>query len=418
MRIQSSWPMLMSAFGTVLLSKKPLVTALKSLTIPIRRHHGAILRPWSDFGHGRSTPSRPRPLSGLRILSTSTEEDEEPYVDEKENVYRQWALEDDQLLWKYFSNDERQSISQLAARLGRGLRGTEARIKALRNVNSAAYRRLFVKESSSAHDENRLHGSITADQIGAPPKKLIPACEVLRRIQWDPNLDPSDYTIRYYDRVDDALVDTKPLAPNNSISGKAEIMADAIPEHRIVAILYKERVVWDRDARMDLMFSEPGIVAIQNGYEQWKRDQEEAKRLKEEREAMVFEKTRQILGLEAFEKLEDLLGSMEQHIDSDVVSLKIKAERFVEGALALFRNVRKDSAVSLDQTLIPTSDEDALDAISEIVALQRKEQLRALLLSEIAMTMGGDSLSGTGGSQKLPEIDEDDIEETFVRGSG
>jgi hypothetical protein len=27
-------------------------------------------------------------------------------------------------------------------------------------------------------------------------------------------------------------------------------------------------------------------------------------------------------------------------------------------------------------------------------------------------------LSGTGGSQKLPEIDEDDIEETFVRGSG
>jgi uncharacterized protein (UPF0248 family) len=411
------------AFWMALITMKRRVTALRSMSVPIRRHHGAIVRQQHRFlpgaGAAVSETSRrlqrfqPASYSWHRLLSISTDEEEEPYVDEKENVYRQWTLEDDRLLWKYYSTERQPSIPQLAARLGRGLRGTEARIKALKNIDSAAYRRMFVKEKSSKNHDGENDDD---DNSSSVPKKLIPAWEVLRRIQWDPALDPSDYTIRYYDRVDDALVDTKPLAPNNSISGKAEIMADAVPEHRIVAILYKERIVWDREARLDLMFSDPGIVAIQAGYEQWKRDKEEAKRLLEERESMVLQTTRQILGSEAFLELENLMASIEAHIDSDVVSLKVKAERFVEGALALFRNARHDSLASLDRTLIPTSDEDALDAISEIVALERNEQLRALLLSEISMTMG--LSSGTAGSHALPEIDEDDIEETFVRGSG
>jgi uncharacterized protein (UPF0248 family) len=412
------------AFWMAFLTMKCRVTALRSLSLPIRRHHGAIVRQQRHrfFPAGAvaesTTSSRlprfqPASFSWHRLLSISTDE-EEPDVDEKENVYRQWTLEDDRLLWKYYSTERQPSIPQLAARLGRGLRGTEARIKALKNIDSAAYRRMFVKENSSKNDDGEYDDD--DNSTSSVSKKLIPAWEVLRRIQWDPALDPSDYTIRYYDRVDDALVDTKPLAPNNSISGKAEIMADAVPEHRIVAILYKERIVWDREARLDLMFSDPGIAAVQAGYEQWKRDQEEAKRLQEEREAMVLQTTRQILGSQAFLELENLMASIEEHIESDVVSLKVKAERFVEGALALFRNARNDSSASLDLALIPTSDEDALDAISEIVALERNEQLRALLLSEISMTMGVSS--GSAGSHALPEIDEDDIEETFVRGSG
>lgn len=332
----------------------------------------------------------------------STQSDD--WIDDKENAYRQWTLEHDQLLWKYSSKE---SIPQIAARLGRGLKGTEERLKALKDVNSSAYQRLFVKDS------------IVDETITTNTPKLIPASEVMRRIQWDPSLDASQYSIRYYDRVEDELMDTKLLAPNRSIAGKAETMADAIPEHRIMGILYKERIVWDRNERLDLVFSGPGIIAIQEGYDQWKQEQEEAKRMQEDREAMVLHRGRQILGSDGFTELAGLMRNIDEAVTAENVSVKLEAERFVQNALHLFRNIRRDPSQSLSPDFIPESDEEALEVISEIVAIEQDEKLRSLLLNEISLEMGGMmKLSPRANDNTLPDIDENDIEEMFVRGSG
>lgn len=384
---------------------------IRSLIRPLRRHYAAK-------AYGSSTlPQSPEPpiirydALTRRQSTHQTEDDIASYSDDKENAYRHWTLEHDQILWKHASKNE--SIPQLAARLRRGLKGTEERLKALKDVNSSAYQRLFVME----HAKNGSTETRNSEEATIRQPKLIPASEVLRRIQWDPSLDATQYSIRYYDRVEDDLIDTSLLAPNLSIAGTAETMANAIPEHRIMAILYRERIVWDRNERMDLMFSDPGIVAIQEGYDQWKREQEEAQRKQKEREALVLNRGRQILGTEAFTELDELMRSIEEALAGETkVSTKIEAERFIETALGLFRDVRCNPSQSISPHLIPASDEEALEVISEIVAIEQDEKLRSLLLREISVAMGGQSEISLHGS--LPEIDENDIEEMFVRGSG
>ncbi|KAI2512233.1 hypothetical protein MHU86_2109 [Fragilaria crotonensis] len=54
-------------------------------------------------------------------------------------LYTEWSLADDRLL---FSN-RKKPLPELAATLGRGLRGVESRLEKLTDVKSQAYARLF-----------------------------------------------------------------------------------------------------------------------------------------------------------------------------------------------------------------------------------------------------------------------------------
>mmetsp|Transcript_23806 Transcript_23806/g.36165 ORF Transcript_23806/g.36165 Transcript_23806/m.36165 type:complete len:149 (-) Transcript_23806:884-1330(-) len=98
------------------------------------------------------------------------------------NIYKQWSLEEDCTL---FENCY-ESVPELAATLGRGLKGVEIRLSTLKNATSPAYARLTSQRSKRV---------IPNDQV----KKLIPACEVMRRVRWNQSLLLSDFSIGCYE---------------------------------------------------------------------------------------------------------------------------------------------------------------------------------------------------------------------------
>ena len=78
---------------------------------------------------------------------------------------------------------------------------------------------------------------------------MKPVQEVLNKIKWDPNENPEDYTLYYFDRV------TKELCPveyNDAIieEGLLKVRIEdsivSIPLHRIRKITKKGRAFWER----------------------------------------------------------------------------------------------------------------------------------------------------------------------------
>ena len=333
-----------------------------------------------------------------------------------ENLYQEWTIEQDQLLWE----NRHESTIALASRLGRGLRGVETRLAKLRDVNSKAYERLFSDQEYVASFSAN-HNS--EDSNTAAKTKLVPASEVLRRIQWDPSLSPHDFVVMHYDRVQDEIIESPFDAPNTSIAGAATSLIDALPEHRIVGIKYKERVVWHRERRFDLIFSGPGIENIMTGYEQWKQRRTSVQEFNRQRQFEVSERMQQILGLDHFELFKAFSRELQvaSQDPGQGASLTMQVETYVRKILELFRRVRNDPSGSVNPSLIPMSDYNALDQLSELVALLPDSNLRPLILKEIARSMQrtqGKKFSSPATIQELPELDEDDLTETFVRGSG
>ena len=82
-----------------------------------------------------------------------------------ENLYQSWTVEQD----RYLFDNRKLPIATLASTLGRGLRGVDARLAKLKDVNSSAYLRLFAGLENFTYSEKET--------------KLVPAVEILRRIQ-------------------------------------------------------------------------------------------------------------------------------------------------------------------------------------------------------------------------------------------
>jgi uncharacterized protein (UPF0248 family) len=322
-----------------------------------------------------------------------------------ENLYSEWTLSQDKLLWEHRS----ESVAHLAALLGRGLRGTEQRLAKLKDVNSAAYQRLFVENVSVKSPAEE-----TFDTNGK--KKLVPSSEVLRRIQWDSMLSSEDFSVIHYDRVDDALVETPLDAPNRSISGKATRFIDALPEHRIVAIKYKERIVWDREQRLDCVFGEEGIAEVMRRYDEWKREKDEEEESNNQRRLYVTTTLQQMLGSDGFDQLNMLWDNLTSKASKDpALSMKLEAEKYIRAALALFKNSEVKSILQ------PPSELSSLELLSEYVVLYEESKVRSFILDEIYLGMlkaEGKLTIPPPRFRKLPELNENDLTETFIRGTG
>lgn len=85
-----------------------------------------------------------------------------------------------------------------------------------------------------------------------PP--LRTAADVIRRIRWDPRLDPADFTVGYADRFQGVCEEPfgafcwdEPLAA----LGPGVL---AVPQHRVRFFRHRGRLVWDRASRTDLIF--------------------------------------------------------------------------------------------------------------------------------------------------------------------
>lgn len=326
-------------------------------------------------------------------------------------LYTEWSLADDRLL---FSN-RKKPLPELAATLGRGLRGVESRLEKLTDVKSQAYARLFGGGQGDNQDEDPAN------------EKLIPAREVLRRIQWDHALSESDFSVLHYDRVDDALVESPMDAPNTSVSGKETKLVLAIPEHRIEGIKYKEQVVWDKEKRIDRVFGSMGgkgqtIKDVIANYDDWKREKDAAEELRRQRHAEVLSNIQSILGEERYAMLMQLSSRLLESCEEERVSMKKQVELYVQSVLELFQDVRRDPSVSLEPSLVPNADYSALDAFSEWIALSQDSFIRPAILLELSTQMHkvGNRVVAVANSQNyvLPELNEDDLTETFIRGSG
>ncbi|XP_021090978.1 leukocyte receptor cluster member 9 isoform X2 [Mesocricetus auratus] len=89
---------------------------------------------------------------------------------------------------------------------------------------------------------------------GTKKPALRTAADVIRRIRWDPRLDPADFSVGYTDRflgVQEepfgAFCWDEPLAA----LGPGVL---AVPQHRIRYFRFRGRLVWDRASRTDLIF--------------------------------------------------------------------------------------------------------------------------------------------------------------------
>jgi uncharacterized protein (UPF0248 family) len=300
--------------------------------------------------------------------------------------------------------------------LGRGLRGVEKRLAKLKDVESSAYQRLFV--STQPNDFCQVS---SLEKLDA--KKLTAVSEVIRRVKYDDSIPTDRFSVRYYDRVEDAVLESPLMAPNASIRGPKKLLVEALPEHRIVAVKYLERVVWDKETRLDLVFSGPGLANVIDTYEEWKRNRDAELEWNRQQQREVSLRLEQALGNESFALLKSLCSNLQGAVNDPTLSTKLEAEKFVKSCLDLFRAAQENSPLNLDPALIPRSDYAAMDLISELVALNPDTQFRQIALSELSLSMCrcqgvATNSEKTNVVQQLPTLREEDITETFIRGSG
>eukprot|EP00546_Thalassionema_frauenfeldii_P002049 CAMPEP_0178937986 /NCGR_PEP_ID=MMETSP0786-20121207/26078_1 /TAXON_ID=186022 /ORGANISM="Thalassionema frauenfeldii, Strain CCMP 1798" /LENGTH=413 /DNA_ID=CAMNT_0020616651 /DNA_START=239 /DNA_END=1480 /DNA_ORIENTATION=+ len=322
------------------------------------------------------------------------------------NIYSEWSLEDDLLLF----NNRRKPLPELASMLGRGLQGVNSRLAKLNDVSSPTYNRLFANGVTDDEEESGKAG------------KLVPVKEVLRRIKWDGTLLEKDFSVLYYDRVEDEVLESKMDEENNSIESQESLFAYAIPEHRIEGVKYKERVVWDKEERIDRVFGSmmgqgETIDQVVFGYDEWKQRKDAAEKWNRERQRNVTNRIQQILGDEKFNVLKQLSNNLQEQHKEQSENTRRDATAYVEATLKIFQEIRLDPTNSSEPASIPQTDRDALESISELVALLPDSTLRPIILQEISNTierMDGKKVS----KMEVVELNEDDLAETFVRGSG
>jgi len=339
-------------------------------------------------------------------------------------IYREWALEDDQLL----HDNKHLSTVRLASLLGRGMHGVEARLKKLTNVDSVAYARLFGAGNTNMLDRK---DDETEHSSNDKNSKLTPVKEVLRRIQWDPTLPSSSFAILHYDRMEDTICETPFDAPNNSIKGKETSFVFALPEHRIEGVKYLDRTVWDKERRLDCVFGSMNgngetIDQVIDAYDGWKREKEE----REEKNLLwqmdIMKELNLILEERRVGVLKELSSNL-IHSEWDTEGVR----DYVKTIVGLYHDARREHAEKSVQGRETHSQKgefievvDFLHLLSDLVALLSDALLREEILKEVELvvnrSLGEDGSSTTASSKPgaLPELKEEDLEEKFVKGSG
>jgi len=381
-----------------------------------------IYHPMSQSNIIRSTAILGR--YATRLASSGSNSNQIDGLLEMENIYMEWTLEDDEFLYRHMNEE----IPKVASKLGRGLRGVESRIAKLKDVNSSAYRRLFVEHKSTVHLE--IDNDDNYDNDGKT-RKLSPAHEVMRRIKWDDLLNPDDFSVEYFDRMQETILSVAFGAKNDSVKGKEEMFVFAIPEHRITSIKYKERVVWDKKRRIDCVFGSMNgngetIYKVLENYDEWKRRQDELEAYNKQRQRELVAEMKRILGEHLFMALKQISSELQSMAKIGTVT-SLDIQNYVRDAMALSRKARTLVVEESIETSndIPQNDIEALHFLSSIVALLPDDDLRESILLQIYNQLQSMEPSTKGASTQrgqffstLADLNEDELIESFVRGSG
>mmetsp|Transcript_34576 Transcript_34576/g.79943 ORF Transcript_34576/g.79943 Transcript_34576/m.79943 type:complete len:495 (-) Transcript_34576:158-1642(-) len=359
-------------------------------------------------------PSRLPRASASRSLCASTDDVEELPRAPLSYSYSSWTVSDDRALYERRLGGA--SVPELAAGLGRGLRSIETRLRALEDVESAAYCRLFCVPGAKGVEEG-----------DAMRERLTPVSKVLRRVRWDDSLRLSDFSVAYYDRVSDAVERTSADAPNLNVAGREKYFVWAIPEHRIESVWYRERRVWDKATRQDDVFgtgrrvmgeSRMVLAEVLATYDEWSAEQEAQRRSEKERLRDVLARVEVTLGGERFGQLraisKGLVGG-----DAD------KIRDYVRTSMRVFEEARWEAVAAeggdaTSTARVGTPDPATLDLLSELISTLPDAVARETAMHAISALIK--KVEGRRVELPVPspsaDLREEDLEEKFVRGSG
>ena len=153
------------------------------------------------------------------------------------HLHEPYTRAEDAYLWANQEDD----LEEVAKALGRGPKSCHLRLERLRNPKSSGHKRLF--------------GSDDDQDDGAAKKlSLRPMRECIQRILYGGDLDGADFTIGYRDRFRDEPCEAPFDAPNKNVAGGERALVHALPEHRILYLKYKRRLVWHKEQRLDDVF--------------------------------------------------------------------------------------------------------------------------------------------------------------------
>ena len=135
---------------------------------------------------------------------------------------------------------------------------------------------------------------------------LRPVQDVIQRLLWDKSLDINEFSFMYEDRYDGLKEMPGPIvlnltpyfklfipvvnSPNLNVKGKERLLIKAVPAHRIKSVKYLDRVVWNKDERIDCFFGSQGDSKIEDvveTYDVWNEEQRQ-KKTKIAREIQLF----------------------------------------------------------------------------------------------------------------------------------
>lgn len=328
-----------------------------------------------------------------------------------EKIYTEWTVDDDKVLFDNINKP----VHKVASLLGRGLNGVIARKKKLKNVDSPAYKRLFIGNDKNNSNKNE-------DEEDSQ-KKLIPVLEVLRRIKWDTSLNTNDFTIQYFDRIEEKIHQCNFDQPNDSVKGKEEMFVFAIPEHRIQTILFRKRIVWDKESRLDCVFGSMNgngetIYDVIETYDTWKQEEIEKEEFHKQRQLELANSIRYFLGDDLFLALKNMSKIIQEKSTTSIVT-DHDVDVYVNSAMGLFRK----ADLPIDAQLSSSSDIEIelLSLFSDLVALLPDEELREKILLTIYQQMRkieNEKSPKKSMNQQLEKLNEDEITESFVKGSG
>ena len=147
-------------------------------------------------------------------------------------------------------------------------------------------------------------------------------------------------------------------------------------------------------------------------YDEWKSEQDEKKKRSMKLQQIVLRKLEAILE----ESRMDALKEMSSRLLHDAERDDSNVRDYVKSVVGLYFDARKSSAASQEDFYELT---DFLYLLSDLAALLPDESLREGLLKQIEASIlrTSDNSSSTPSlSVELPELNEDDLEEKFVKG--
>jgi len=217
----------------------------------------------------------------------SDEGDSGELEDEEDNICTPWTLEDDRILYARYRSGV--PVEAICAELKRGYNGVQERWKSINNPNHNAFLRLFPRSAN----RDASTSSTTGDDA-SKKAKVRPCKVVIQRILWgqEQQLGMMEYfSFTYTDRFD-GICQGSFLAPNVNVKGKERLLIKAIPEHRIQTISFKDRVIWDKAQRIDLVFGSAGsdmkLEEAITTYDVWKEEETIKAALLAARQPKVF----------------------------------------------------------------------------------------------------------------------------------